>query len=216
MLKRFTSTALMCLLVAACSNVPRGHDAAPVQQQGESQTVEDYTNTKSLTVPTPPIKVGNQVLFERALSLLQSQQYLAAEVLLVELTQSQPELAGPWVNLGYVHLSQQRLEEARSAFSQAIEANPRNCDALNQLGVLARQQGQFDDAEGYYKQCIEAHPSYGNAHFNLAILYELYMGRFSEALVAYQRYQLSESEPDTRVVGWVMDLERRISSLAQR
>ncbi|NOX52364.1 MAG: tetratricopeptide repeat protein [Gammaproteobacteria bacterium] len=216
MLKRFTNVSILCLLVSACNSVPGNPDAVAVQQQGEGQAVESYTGTKSPAVPIPPIKVGNQALFDRALGLLQSQQYLAAEVLLIELTQSQPGLAGPWVNLGYVHLSQQRIEQAHSAFIQAIEANPSNCDALNQLGVMARQQGQFDDAEGYYKQCIEAQPGYGNAHLNLAILYELYMGRFSEALVAYQGYQLSEPEPDTRVVGWVMDLERRISSLAQR
>jgi hypothetical protein len=57
---------------------------------------------------------------------------------------------------------------------------------------------------------------YAPAYLNLAILYELYMGRFADALLAYQDYQLALPQPDSRVSGWMMDLERRISALATR
>jgi hypothetical protein len=42
------------------------------------------------------------------------------------------------------------------------------------------------------------------------------MGRLDEALTAYNRYQLMMSEPNRKVAGWVMDLERRVASVAER
>ena len=45
---------------------------------------------------------------------------------------------------------------------------------------------------------------------NLGILYELYLGKLPEALEYYRTYQSMLSEPDRRVQGWVMDLERRL------
>ena len=82
--------------------------------------------------------------------------------------------------------------------------------------ACARRAGRFADAETHYLACIEAQPAYANAHLNLAILYELYMGRLGEALAAYNEYQLALPEPDTKVGGWMMDLERRVAAVAKR
>ena len=133
-----------------------------------------------------------------------------------ELTQSQPELAGPWVNLGHIHLQHGKPEAAQTSFEQALRANPFNCDAHNQLGVMARRDGRFTDAETHYLDCLQADPGYGRARLNLGILYELYMGRLGEALATYHDYQANLIEPDARVNGWVMDLERRVAAIAKR
>jgi len=37
-----------------------------------------------------------------------------------------------------------------------------------------------------------------------------------EALAAYNDYQIALPEPDRRVAGWVIDLERRVGAIAQR
>ena len=108
------------------------------------------------------------------------------------------------------------IAAAEYNFGEALKANPQNCDALNQLGVIARRAGRFADAEKHYRACIDANPNYANAHLNLAILYELYMGRLGEALAAYNEYQLALPEPDTKVGGWMMDLERRVAAVAKR
>lgn len=222
----------LTLLVAGCSSlsVPfsgSDDDLANVEATQTGTTDEGHASTSleesaSATVanlpivPTPPLKAGNQALFDRAVELMADQQYQAAEVLLQELTASQPELAGPWVNLGNVYLVQERRDEALQAFQQALQANPKNCDAHNQMGVLARREGRFNDAERHYLDCLEANPYYSHARLNLGILYELYMGRLGEALAAYHDYQASLVEPDARVDGWVMDLERRVAAIAKR
>ena len=169
-----------------------------------------------VAVPVPDLNPGTQALFDRAVSLMQDGQYAAAEVLFQEITSDQPELAGPWVNLGYIHMHSGEIDAAEYNFGEALKANPRNCDALNQLGVIARRAGRFADAEKHYTACIDANPNYANAHLNLAILYELYMGRLGEALAAYNEYQLVLPEPDKKVGGWMMDLERRVAAIAKR
>ena len=148
--------------------------------------------------------------------MLQQGKLAPAEVLFQEITTSQPKLAGPWVNLGLIALAQQDVTHAQSMFESALKANPNNCDALNQMGILARTHGDFQGAEGFYKQCLSHNPHRHDVQLNLGILYELYMGRLGDALIAYQAYQAQSIEPNQMVTGWVMDLERRLAALASR
>ena len=170
----------------------------------------------SLMVPTPELHSGSQAMFDRGLNLLRDGKPEAAEVLFEQLSRDQPELAGPWFNLAKIYLMREEPGAAVSALERALQANPENCDALNQMGVLARHDGRFDDAEGFYRSCLRAQPNYAAAHLNLGILYELYMGRLSEALAAYNNYQMMLPSADQQVAGWVMDLERRVASIAKR
>jgi Flp pilus assembly protein TadD len=170
----------------------------------------------AIEVEVPDLDAGTLEQFQRSSALLEVGQPDSALVLLKKLTLSQPELAGPWVNTGVAYLQLDDESSATDAFNKALAANPHNCEALIQLGVLARKRGAFDMAEELYGRCIAAQPGYADAHLNLAILYELYMGRLGEALAAYNEYQLALVEPDTTVNGWMMDLERRAASVAQR
>jgi tetratricopeptide (TPR) repeat protein len=156
------------------------------------------------------VKRGNLSAFEQAVVAMQAQRFQDAEILLLEITADQPELAGPWINLGQVYVELGQQEEARMAFQQAIRANPRNCYAYNELGVLSRRYGDFVSAEEHYRTCIELVPEFKYAYLNLGILYELYLGKLPEALEYYRTYQSLLDEPDRRVQGWVMDLERRL------
>ncbi|MCZ6711059.1 MAG: tetratricopeptide repeat protein [Gammaproteobacteria bacterium] len=161
-------------------------------------------------VASPKVHRRNVGAFEQAVTALRRGHLQEAEVLLLEITADQPELAGPWVNLGQVYSMLEQFEDARMAFQSAVTANPRSCAAHNQLGVLSRQIGDFRGAEEHYRSCLEQVPNFGFAHLNLGILYELYLGRLPEALEAYRRYQILAAEPDRKVQGWVVDLERRL------
>ena len=76
--------------------------------------------------------------------------------------------------------------------------------------MLSRQFGDFRGAEEHYRACLAHVPSYKEAYLNLGILYELYLGKLTQALEAYRRYQRLAGEPDRKVQGWVIDLERRL------
>jgi len=209
MLTPYTKYASLVLILAlsACSVVPSTPPEAEHTQP---------TQPAKPVLDVPPLKVGTQGAYEQAVELLRNGDPDQALPVFERITQSQPELAGPWVNVGVIHLGAQRSGQARAAFEQALVANPDNCDALNQLGVMARREGRFEDAEAEYLHCLASQPLYAHARLNLAILYELYMGRLGEALAAYHDYELMLDEPDVRVRGWVMDLERRVAAVAKR
>ena len=151
-------------------------------------------------------------LFEDAVLAMQNQRFANAEILLLELTAREPELSGPWANLGTVYLALDDPPAARVAFQRAVEINPDNCAAYNEMGVMSRQSGDFITAEANYLACVERVPDFREAYLNLGILYELYLGKLPEALAAYRTYQSLLEAPARRVDGWVMDLERRLTS----
>ena len=94
---------------------------------------------------------------------------------------------------------------------ESIAANPNNCAAYMDLGVLARRAGDFSAAEANYLACTQHEPAFRDAYLNLGILYELYLGRLDDALKAYQTYQSLSASADLKVAAWVADLERRLA-----
>ena len=197
MWKPFTSAAAAVLLLAGCAATPPSPDA-------QGAAVAD--------APLPEVRGRNADAFERALALLRDDRLAEAEALLLQITADQPELAGPWVNLAQVYLRRDQEDDAQRALLAAVAANPGNCAARNELGVLLRRRGEFAAAEAHYLACLEHQPDFQPAHLNLGILYELYLGRLEEALAAYRRYQALAVQPDRKVGVWVVDLERRLGS----
>lgn len=202
MWKTFTERRLPLglLLVAAlgttqgCAGAGPGGNA-PVDTQAPAAVDVRPRNVDAFNAGTAALRAGDLATAER---------------LLAAVTEDQPELAGPWLNLGQVYLAQDRTDAAHAAFERAVAANPANCDARSELALLLRRQGEFAAAEAHYRACLAARPDYRAAYLNLGILYELYLGRLPEALDAYRRYQALAGEPDRNVAGWVQDIERRL------
>lgn len=211
MWKTFTSAVLLGLMLQGCGTMGRSPSGSPYAGEPTTPGQEDGPAGRT-PPPAPEVRGRNAEVFARATELARDDRLVEAEALLLELTADQPELAGPWVNLARVYLAQEREDEAVAALEQAVVANPANCDARTELGVLLRRRGEFEAAEAHYLACLEYQPDYEAAHLNLGILYDLYLGRLNEALAAYRRYQDLVGEPDKRVNIWVVDLERRLGS----
>lgn len=189
---------------ASSAPAPRNAPAASSAADSSASTTEP-----AAAGPTTRVNARNAADFAAAIAAMKAERWGDAQTLLRRVTADQPELAGPWINLGQVYVQLEQPEEARLAFRRAIGANPNNCAAYNQLGVLFRTQGEFAEAEAHYLKCVNGTPDFAAAYLNLGILYELYLGRLQEALAAYRQYQVLVPEPDRKVAGWVMDLERR-------
>ena len=212
MLKIFTSLLFVLALQGCVSNGvgPEAGDAVVADTDSQAARRAVLPRPHVPIGPAPDVRSSNARLFDQAVVAITAEEYPKAEVLLLEITNDQPELAGPWINLGQVYDALDQPEDARRAFEQAIRANPGNCTAYNELGVLSRQAGDFAGAESYYRACLVARPDFKDAYLNLGILYELYLGKLEEALGAYKTYQSLAMEPNRKVQGWVMDLERRL------
>lgn len=150
-----------------------------------------------------------QGAFRNALVSMQSEDWSNAQAQLQQLTVSAPELSGPWVNLGIVYQRQQQWPEAEHAFARAVELNAQNGDAYVQWAVMNRELGKFTEAEQLYLKALAVWPHNVDALRNLGILYDLYMGRFDEALKYYELVQKVLPEPSQEIAGWIIDLKRR-------
>jgi tetratricopeptide (TPR) repeat protein len=77
-----------------------------------------------------------------------------------------------------------QVDEAIVALRKAIELDPKNAQAHDNLGVALRQQKKLDEAVAAHRKAIEVDPKYAPAHHNLgATLY--YQQKLDEAIAEY-------------------------------
>lgn len=192
------AAVLAALLAAGCASTP----SAPDADEPAAQTKESPKR--------PPVSPEAEAAFQRGLALLDQGQASDAAAVFLPLSEQQPDLPGPLVNLAIAYIHLDRQQEAEAALQQALESVPDHPEALNQLAILYRQSGRFEEAEAAYQRLLAAHPEYRFAHLNLGILCDLYLQRPDCALSHYQRYQELGPKPDPEVANWILDLERRL------
>jgi tetratricopeptide (TPR) repeat protein len=177
------------LLLVACSTTPR--------QQGPGAS-----GPESPALPRS---------YDQALVLMGSGDYTQAIPVLQKFIDKEPELAGPYLNLGIAYRNTGQLDAALEALHKAIELNSANPVAHHQIAIVQRELGAFEAALEAYTQALELAPDYALAHRNLGILYDLYLQQPAAALNHYRTYLELNPQPDNKVRDWVVDLERRVT-----
>jgi Flp pilus assembly protein TadD len=147
--------------------------------------------------------------FDRALQMLQTEDYDQAITLLKSVTTRDPRLTAPLVNMGMAYMRKGDNKQAEEVLHQALKLDLGHDVANNELGRLYRQAGRFDEAKKAYMNALAAHPEYLPARKNLGILCEIYMHDDECALDHFEQYQTVD--PDDKTVNlWVEDLRRRL------
>jgi tetratricopeptide (TPR) repeat protein len=172
------------------------------------------SSAKSTAAAAGPQEVtaAVQTQFDAAIAAQNAQQWPQAEQQYKQLLEKYPQLSGPALNLALIYAQTDRPQLAEEYFERALQINPNNVVAADQYGVWLRSQGRFDAAEKIYLQALSSHPDHADTHLNLAILYDLYLGKLPQALEHYQRYLELVNDEKSPVHGWVADLQRRIQS----
>ncbi len=73
--------------------------------------------------------------------------------------------------LGVTMFRRNRLNEAMSSFEKSLDLNAKNARARHYLGVICSKMGLPPRAEREFKAALAIDPEYGEAYFNLAVLY---------------------------------------------
>ncbi|MFQ5642996.1 MAG: tetratricopeptide repeat protein, partial [Thiogranum sp.] len=134
--------------------------------------------------------------YDNALVLMQSGDYAAAIPVLQAFIEEQPQLAGPYINLGIAYRRTGQPDAALTALTKAAELNPGNTITYQQLGMTYREQGNFEAALEAYTNALKLDSGYALAHRNIGILYDLYLQQPALALDHYKRYLELVGEPD--------------------
>ena len=208
-LQRFTEwlpvrlTLLVVILAMAGCASPGSKPAA--SDRGQDKGVAGGADM-ALDIPAPVL-----TLYEQAVAVMASGDFLDAELRLKEFLLQYPGYPGAYVNLAIIHVNNEDELAAQAAIDTALGINPDYAPALNQQGMLLRRNGKFLEAEAAYMKAVTASPDYALAHYNLGVLNELYLQRLDAALQHFERYYEIVGE-DPQVEKWITDLRRRVAA----
>jgi Flp pilus assembly protein TadD len=158
----------------------------------------------------PAITPALQNDYQAVLDLMQAERWREASERLQAITQQQPGLAGPWVNLGIAQNMLGETEAAEAAFRESLEHKANNPVACNLLGLLYRRSGRLEEARAMYMAALEVAPDDPDTHWNLGILYDRYLPDASLALQHYERYQTLTGSDNRQLLAWIDTLRKHI------
>ena len=193
------------LFLFACAKHPNPPPAKAAGTKPTSARVQATPSAKVL--PNP-----NQALqpYRKGVDFLGQQKFELAESAFGEAQRIAPQLALPHYGLGLVYLRQNRAKDAIGAFTKAAALKPAFSQAYLGLGLAYRQAGDLRGAEKAYLAGIKYDGRQPDLHYNLGILYEVYLGQPEEALKQYQVYlSLAQKNADERVKTWVSLLQKK-------
>lgn len=124
-----------------------------------------------------------------------------ALLLLRQAAESQPYSSQIWLTLGMVQLEQQRIDSAIASLARAVELSPADPRIHAYFGIAMREKGWMDGAEYSIRRAVDLDPEFGDAHFNLALIYLERQPPAKE--LARRHYQLAlklGAAPDDSVV----------------
>ncbi len=149
--------------------------------------------------------------FQRAVTLLNNQEYEQAAGLLEKVIEQSPGVTAPYINLAMAYRHLDKLKQAEMHLNAALDLMPTHPVACNEYGMLYRKTGRFNEARAMYEKALERFPEYYPLHRNLAILCDLYLDDLDCALEHYEIYGRAVPE-DRQVQMWITDLRNRIKS----
>jgi len=179
---------------------PADPNAKPVSPATAAPAVPAFN------VPKPPARANTE--FTRALTLMRGSDATQAVLEMQVLTQSYPDLPGPYANLGVLHRNANQLAESEAALAKATERAPWDAQTWTEYGITLRQAGKFAEARAAYEHAIKANPSYAPAHRNLGVLLDLFLEDPLTAQSEFETYKTLTGE-DKPVSGWLAELRAR-------
>jgi len=151
-------------------------------------------------------------LYQDALTELSNNNLKKAEKYFLKVTKTHPDFAGPWANLALIYIKQERYKKAENHIQKTLEKNPEMAHALNMAGFIEERKGNINKAKTYYEEAIEKKPDYTLAHYNLALLYDVYLQNIREAIKHYQQYLSLLDGEDEKTENWIEELTFNLKS----
>jgi tetratricopeptide (TPR) repeat protein len=106
-----------------------------------------------------------------AMIQVKEQHYPQAETNIKQALGVDPEDAYSLFVLGTLKFNQAKYDEAQDALSHAAKLDQQNAEVQNLLGLTLSEKGMRIPAEAALRKAVQLQPNYGDAHYNLAMVY---------------------------------------------
>lgn len=102
--------------------------------------------------------------------------------------------------LGVTYFNQERWKDAMTYFEKSLSKRPNNASGRHYLGIIATKLSLIERAEREFKTALAIDPAYGEAHFNLAVLYVTWdPPQWDKARVEYDEALKKGVKPDANL-----------------
>src|ERR1043165_1261521 len=91
-----------------------------------------------------------------------------------------------WINMGYTLRMQGKSDKAQKYFEKALELDPENVAALNDLANALTDQGKKEEAIKYLKYVTDIYPEIAESWINLGVIYEE-SNDLDKAMICYDK-----------------------------
>lgn len=145
--------------------------------------------------------------YREALTALNNNNLAQAQRLFSQFIRKKPKLAGGYSNLALIYFKKHEFEKSLEKVNKALILNPEQAQALNIRAQLHIKSAKIHEAKVDYLKAIKIKANYINAHYNLALLYDVYLQDIALAVKHYKIYLSLLKKPDTATEEWVAHLE---------
>lgn len=205
-----TLTVLLSGCASGPSEIPSVNSQTGVQGKAQTETPIKVPGIVDNTAKPSPENLVT--LYQDALTELNNNNFTTAEKYFLDVTKKHPDFSGPWANLAVIYIEQKHYGKAEESIKKSLEKNPEMAQALNIAGFIEERNGNINKAKNYYEKSIEKKPDYALAHYNLALLYDVYLQNIRTAVRHYQKYLSLLDGEDEKTENWVEELKRNIKS----
>ena len=188
-----TLVIILLMTISACSNQVTSNQPAVTKQTAES-SIEELQ------------------IYKNAIVALNNNELAKAEKLFISMSERQPNIAGSWANLALISIKEDNLAQAEVYAKTALEKNPNMPQALNLSCYLAQKKGAINIAKSYYLQAISHKSDYALAHYNLALVYDVYLQDIAKAIEHYQFYLAYNEQQDENTENWLEGLQATMAA----
>lgn len=149
--------------------------------------------------------------YDDALEAVKAGRAESAIPTLIKITNSHPDHVGARINLANSYLITKKIQDAENALSHVLTIKPTVAEAFNLQGLIEVEKSEYNKAEKNYLAAIQQRESYAFAHYNLALLYDVFYQTPDQALPHYERYLELAGDGDKATKNWVAELKQKIS-----
>lgn len=220
----FAATVILVALFATGCASKKGFELQDTQEKVDLVATEQYLpvqtfDEKNQLIPyvekenpylaqKAQVDKGSVLLFIEAKTAWRNSDAKTAKQKLNVIIKNDKELSGPWMMLGDIALAEKNYSKAQEHYEQGLTVNPNNINGYTALAQAQRLQGKYHHAQNTLAKGLAVWPDFPEAHYNLSILFDVYLNQPEKAKQHLNAYILL-SGGDEESQQWMQQLNKQ-------